>query len=208
VALVLLPFAAVAVLWPKLPERIPIHWNWHGQVDGWSSRGFGALFLPVLNLACYLLATYLPVLDPRMRRAAEMTPGNRLALEVVRLTLVAFVTFTFVVQMLSTFQPRLDGGVLLTNGLLLFFLVMGNYFGNLKPNRFVGIRTPWTLKSDETWRATHRQGGRIMVYGSLAMLCAQFFVQNITPLVIGGVLALAAWSVFYSWRYSRRLTLE
>ncbi len=41
------------------------------------------------------------------------------------------------------------------------FLVLGNYFGNLKPNRFVGIRTPWTLKSDETWRATHRLGGRI-----------------------------------------------
>lgn len=204
----LLPFAAVAVLWPRLPERIPIHWNWHGEADGWSSRGFGALFLPIVSLVCYLLATYLPVLDPRMRRAAGMTPGNRLALEVVRLTFVAFMTFIFVVQMLTTFQPRLDGGVLIVNGLLLFFLVMGNYFGNLKPNRFVGIRTPWTLKSDETWRATHRLGGRMMVYGSLAILCAQFFVANITPMAIGGVLLLALWSVFYSWRHSRRLAVE
>lgn len=204
----LLPFAAVAVLWPKLPERIPIHWNLQGEVNGWSSRGFGALFLPILNLVCYLLATYLPVLDPRMRRASGMTPGNRLALEVVRLTLVAFIAFAFAVQMLTTFQPGLDGGVLIVNGLLVFLLLMGNYFGNLKPNRFVGIRTPWTLKSDETWRATHRLGGRLMVYGSLAMFCAQFFVPNITPVVIGGVILLAAWAMLYSWRYFRRITPE
>jgi len=202
VALLALPFAAVAVLWPRLPERIPIHWGWHGQVDGWSSRGFGSLFLPVVNLAMYLLMTYLPVIDPRMKKG-EATAGNRAALAVVRMALTAFFTFLFAVQMAAALNPHVDSGWLVINGFLVAFLVMGNFFGNLKPNRFVGIRTPWTLRNDETWRATHRLGGRLMVFGSLALLLGQFFVTNIAPVALGALLAFAGWTLVYSWWHAR-----
>ena len=36
-------------------------------------------------------------------------------------------------------------------GLLL--VIIGNYFGKLRKNFFAGIRTPWTLASNEVWTA-------------------------------------------------------
>jgi len=191
----------MAVLWHKLPERIPIHWGWNGQVDGWSPRWFGLLFLPVVNIVAYLLMTFLPFIDPRMRSDNRVSTGNLMALSTVRLVLTAFVAFLFAMQMLAALDPMVDSGILVINGVLVTFLIMGNFLGNLKPNRFVGIRTPWTLKNDETWRATHRNAGPLIVYGSLALLILQFFVRNITPVVLGGVILLALWAVGYSWWY-------
>ena len=61
------------------------------------------------------------------------------------------------------------------SAVLLFFIILGNYLGNVRPNYFVGIRTPWTLENPETWRATHRLGGRLMFFGALILLLGQFF---------------------------------
>lgn len=199
-----LPFIAVAMLWPKLPEHIPTHWGWNGKVDGWSNRGFGLFLLPILNVAIYILLTYLPKFDPRMRRDGFRTLGNLAALGIARLMITAFLTFLFALQLVAAFNPRVNSGIILVNGFLVMFLVMGNFFGNLQPNHFVGIRTPWTLKSDETWRVTHRLAGRLMVFGSLGFLCAQFFISNIAPLAFGAVLVLAAWSLLFSWWHFHR----
>lgn len=195
------PFVALAVLWPSLPVRIPTHWGVSGQVDGWSSRAFGSLLLPMVNVATYLLVLFLPKFDPRMKKGVE---GNSLAvLGIVRLAMVALLTFMFAVQMMVALGMQVDSGRLIINGLLVFFLVMGNFFGSLRPNYFVGIRTPWTLESPATWRATHRVGGRIMVFGSLLLMALQFVVPNISAAFLVFVLGLAVWSMVYSWNYQR-----
>ncbi|CAN5478133.1 SdpI family protein [soil metagenome] len=195
------PFVALAVLWPDLPARIPTHWGVGGQVDGWSSRAFGGLLLPVTNVGAYLLMLYLPRLDPRMKKGVE---GNTLAvLGIVRLSMVALLSFLFGVQMAVALGVPIDSGRLIINGLLVFLLVVGNFFGSLRPNYFVGIRTPWTLESPETWRATHRVGGRILVFGSLLLMGLQFVVPNISAAFMVFVLGLAVWSMVYSWSYHR-----
>ena len=55
-------------------------------------------------------------------------------------------------------------------GLLL--LVIGNYMGKVRKNFFVGIRTPWTLASDEVWMRTHHLGGWLFVVGGLIIAVA------------------------------------
>ena len=89
--------------------------------------------------------------------------------------------------------------------LLVFFVVMGNYLGNLRPNFFVGIRTPWTLENPETWRATHRLGGRLMFFGALILLVAQLFLSEAIfgLLFVSSILSLAAWGIAYSWHHCR-----
>ena len=89
--------------------------------------------------------------------------------------------------------------------LLVFFVVLGNYLGNLRPNYFVGIRTPWTLENPETWRATHRLGGRLMFFGALILLVAQFFLSESVfgLLFVVSILSLAAWGFVYSWHHCR-----
>ena len=51
----------LAILWggsllvlQYLPERVPIHWDLHNQVNGWGSRWLAALLLPGAASAIYL----------------------------------------------------------------------------------------------------------------------------------------------------------
>ncbi len=52
-------------------------------------------------------------------------------------------------------------------------IVLGNYMPKIKPNYFIGIRTPWTLESEAVWNKTHRLGGKVFIaMGMLSMLTA------------------------------------
>ncbi|HEY6565141.1 MAG TPA: SdpI family protein, partial [Pirellulaceae bacterium] len=46
-------------------------------------------------------------------------------------------------------------------GLLL--MVFGNVMGKIRPNWFVGVRTPWTLSSKLSWTKTHRLAGWLFI---------------------------------------------
>lgn len=50
----------------------------------------------------------------------------------------------------------------------LLFLVLGSYLDQVRPNSFVGIRTPWTLSSRLSWTKTHRLGGWLFVASGMA----------------------------------------
>jgi len=45
----------------------------------------------------------------------------------------------------------------------LMFLMLGNVMGKIRPNWFVGVRTPWTLSSKTSWTKTHRLAGWLFI---------------------------------------------
>jgi len=49
----------------RIPERVPIHWNLRGEVDGWGSPGMALWLLPALMLADLFLFRAIPKIDPR-----------------------------------------------------------------------------------------------------------------------------------------------
>src|SRR6185369_13849110 len=65
--ILMIPFLYIPLIWNKLPESIPTHWNFQGEPDHFSSKGYGTLFLPFLNIGLYFLMRWLPKLDPRKR---------------------------------------------------------------------------------------------------------------------------------------------
>ena len=53
IILILLGFALGAYFYPSLPDRVPIHWNVNGEVNGYGSKLFGAfglLFILIGNV--------------------------------------------------------------------------------------------------------------------------------------------------------------
>lgn len=48
-------------------------------------------------------------------------------------------------------------------------MVFGNYFPTIKPNYFVGIKTPWTLENETVWKETHKLGGKLWFYGGAVL---------------------------------------
>jgi uncharacterized membrane protein len=89
----------------------------------------------------------------------------------------------------------------------LFIAFMGNYLATVRPNYFVGIRTPWTLESPVVWEQTHRLAGRLFFGAGLLVTLGALVAPPAwgTALLLVLVLGAAAVSYAYSYFCYRRL---
>lgn len=156
-------------LWVKgrLPARVPMHWNYRGEIDGWGTPLAASLMLPALAMGTYLaiLAFDWGRIDFKAARAMSPTTTRQVRLLVV--LLLAGLQILILGATLRRSTLHFSGLVLL---LSLFFVGLGNLMPRLEPNAWVGIRIPPTLESREVWRRTHRMAGRwIMAAGLLGV---------------------------------------
>jgi len=163
--LLLLPFLVIPFVWDKLPAQIPTHWDLQGNINGYSSKTFGLLFIPALNAGLYFLFLYLPKIDPKRRFKIDQKP-----LPILRTLLVLFFLGIQFWTILNAMGHAIGSQKWFYLGLSVFFMVMGNYLRTIKPNYFIGIRVPWALEDEENWRKTHRMGSYLWVAGGLLLI--------------------------------------
>jgi len=197
VLVVAIPFIAAALCWKQLPNQMAVHFNLKGQADGYGGKPIGLLLLPAVNVAIYLLLKFLPKIIPA---------GDQFALlekrfTIIRLTVHGFVTLLYLAILLHTLHYAVNLLLLIMYGVLLVSLVTGNYLNNIRPNHFIGVRTPWTMKNPEVWRRTHHLASRMMVVGSLAVMCIIPFLSELVMIsfTLGYMLVVSFVPVVYSW---------
>ena len=193
-------FAAVGLKYPGLPDPMPSHWNMAGQVDGWMPKFWGAFLVPIAMAAMWLVFLVLPRISPR---GFEMEPFLR-AWGVLKVTILALMLFIGVLVLrAATSRGALShSAVFCALGVL--FVVIGNVLGKVTRNFFVGIRTPWTLASEEVWYRTHRLAGKLFVAAGLFVAATSFLRLSVWPFMISiGLAALVP--VVYSYVIYRRL---
>lgn len=198
--------AAVAVLawalYAEIPERMPTHWNVAGEVDGYMRKPFGVSMILVLPLAIYGLFKLLPRISPvgfEMDRFQNVTDVLNLAVTLM----LCGVAVVVLLAASGTDVPVITVVTLLAGGL---FVVLGNYMGKVRRNFFVGIRTPWTLASDEVWARTHRVGGWLFVLAGIAIIASAGGSRRLLPVVLlASVGSAAVISVAYSYLVYRKL---
>ncbi|REK10816.1 MAG: DUF1648 domain-containing protein [Planctomycetota bacterium] len=189
-------FAAAAICWPYAPERMPVHWNLQGEVDGYGGKFVGLLLLPLVTAGLYLLLLVLPWVDPGRLNYRSFAGTYQW----IRLTLVLFQAGLYVVVLLAAFDQPVDVASLVALGVGALLVVLGNAMGKIRPNWFVGVRTPWTLSSKRSWDKTHRLAGWIFIgLGPLVALTGILRSEwlFVATLVVGGT--SLAWLVVYSY---------
>mgnify|MGYP001309430334 FL=1 len=164
ILIIIMMFAASIYFYPQLPDKIPTHWNFKGEIDGYSGKLTGAFLMPVMNIIMYGLFIFMPVLDPKK--------------ENYKLFESTYIYFRYLFHIFflgmhgliiaAALGYNVDTGRLVTLAVSLLLMLMGNVMGRLKHNYFVGIKTPWTLANEEVWRKTHRLGAVIWTGGGLA----------------------------------------
>ena len=192
--MIVAPFIYLARIWGQLPDTIPIHFDINGAANGWGPR-YMALILPGMGLVTYIITAAIPFLDPKSM-SAEFLTGNFFKL---RLILVFFMSALAVIILHGT----IAGGNMLPYVSKLIFLLLagtGNFMINLKPNWFVGIRTPWTLSNDEVWRKTHQVGGRLFFFGGIIGFILSFILSP--PLSMTLLIVFSIASVLFAVGYS------
>ena len=188
--IILIPLLTGALLWNRLPERIPTHFNFAGEPDGWSGRPFAVFGLPLYLLAVHLVCLLAVRMDPKRRNVSGKIFGLVLWVCPVVSLFVGTVTYA------SALGVPVDVtllGMLLLGGT---FVLLGNYLPKCRQNYTVGIKLPWTLASEDNWNRTHRMAGPLWVAGGVVLLLNSFF--RVYALTLGVLLVLILAPVGYS----------
>ncbi len=172
-----------ALVWPHLGPELPIHFNVHGEADGFTATPRAVAVWMGLLLATYVLTTFLPRIDPFWRRIRERYDVILAVRDLLLGVFTVFYVLTLVAGVKGQWQPH---WILFVQGAL--FIGLGNLLPRLPRNFFVGIRTPWTLASERVWRRSHQVAGLWMM-GTGVVLVLMGFLR--VPPVWGFVLLMA-----------------
>jgi len=186
------------LLWANSSDirLIPIRWDAQGQVTGYSGRFQALVMIPLVTLATYLLLRFAPLVDPL--RTNYRLFGDVYA--IIRLAIVASLGAIGAVVFLISSGLPLDAVAAIKAVLGVLFTVIGALMGKIRPNWFIGIRTPWTLTSKTSWLRTHRLGGFVFVAIGLAFLASAALRSTVAiTLIVAFAVAASVGLVIYSY---------
>lgn len=172
--------AAVGIIYPRLPEQIPANWGFDGTVTFeakrsiWMIAGMLPLFAVLFDL--------MPHIDPRRGNYLKFSrfyDGFCIGIQLFLAIVIGIIISE------SLFPGRLNTVKIILLLLSLMFLLIGNYLPKIQSNFYMGIKTPWTLSSDDVWRKTHRLGGKLYAAcGILTLLSTLFLPSDVSGIVL------------------------
>jgi uncharacterized membrane protein len=175
-ALLVAPFIYLSTFYASLPATIPTHFNIKGEADGFGDKTmafFGPVFIGIVSLFTYLIMINIKKIDPK-----RYENNNDAYFKAFGLIIVAFMSALNMVILTKTKYPGAAIDKLLLPILGLLFAVMGFYFPKLSQNYFAGFKLPWTLSSEENWKATHIYAGKFWLYGGMLQMVLGFVLPD------------------------------
>jgi uncharacterized membrane protein len=191
-----LALAFSAFVFAKLPEQVPMHWTFRGEVDRYGSRLNAAFLFPLLMIAVWGLMRIFPRIDPRRANYQKFADTYDL---VINSMIALFAVMHVVLLGAALGWPiSMERAVPAIVGVQ--FLILGNALPRARPNWWFGIRTPWTLSNDRVWARTHRVGGYLLAGSGLVLIIAAV-APSVWTLALGfaAVLAAGFGSLVYSY---------
>ena len=194
--LTLLPIILGAALYNKLPDTVVTHWGFNNEPNGWSPKWMACFGIPLIMAAInVVLSVVTDKEDTAVRTSKTVMSIVRWTVPVLSMLLVPMMLF-------SALGVPFDVEKIASAIVGLLLIVIGNYLPKCRRNKYVGIRLPWTLESDENWDKTHRLGGYVWMLGGLIMAIAPWIGKPQITLIV--LLVIILIPTVYSFILHRR----
>jgi uncharacterized membrane protein len=189
----------------SLPDdvQLPIHWGLNGEADGFAGKWKALMVPPLMAGLLSMLFFFLPSLEPR-KQGLERSQGLYLWGWIALLLVGAAMELAVVSTALGWGLPV---NRVITGAVGATLVLMGNQLGKSRSMYLIGLRTPWTLASEDVWIRTHRLGGKLMVLAGLAIIGASLLPLPpalLMQVMLALVVATALVPVVYSYLLWRR----
>lgn len=196
-ALALVPVLLMGMVYPLLPDIVPTKWDFTGTIRAYGSKQTLWVFAGMGPLFSALFSFYYRF-DPRNQKKVRY--GKHFGLYIWGLT--AFLSVLIGTMALEILRP---GTVQITRVIMVMVGLLiagtGNMMPTVRSNFSMGIRTPWTMSSDENWASTHRLAGRMWFSCGLLLSLAALVIplDFMLPLFMLSMLSLAVVPSAYSF---------
>jgi len=196
-ALIAIALVFSLAIYSHLPSQTASHWDVNDQVNGSMPRFWGAFMMPLIAVAMLGLFLLIPAIDPLKVNIAKFREIFN-AFIVVIVVFMLYIHFLTLLWNLGYQNFRMGTAILPAMGLI--FIFSGLLMRKAKRNFFIGIRTPWTLSSDNVWDQTHRVGSWLFIASGI-LAFAGMLVPGPTAFmfVLIPVIASAVFLLIYSY---------
>jgi uncharacterized membrane protein len=194
---------ASLVFAPSLPSDLVVNWDASGQPGETMGKTAALWLLPAIAAGLVFVFAVIPRIDPLRQNIASFRPFYDWFVVV----LSAFLVFVHAGMIAFNLGYEFPFTSLVVLGTALLLYYVGALLSRAERNWFVGIRTPWTLSSDEVWRRTHDVGGTLFkltaIISAVGALFGEYAVYFLlVPLVLTAV-STAAYSYYLYERLER-----
>lgn len=153
------------VAYPRLPSRVPIHYDYAGHANGFVDKPLGALALPLGLLILHVLLVALRGYTIDIKAPHSVSSAWDTAH--VGALVAAFVVFSLPSANALGLCLRFAPTALFAGAILCASAGAASYA--LEPNLSLGVRTPATLSSPASWTRVH-SGLAYLLWASAAVL--------------------------------------
>ncbi len=126
--------AVLGIRWNDVPQRWVVHWNAHGEPNGWAEKSASAVLFPIaIGLGMWLL---LELIGAAVRAGAASKPAHtpiaQATVDLLRLVSIVLSIFFGVLAISLPLGPHFDAGAIATamlSGVLLALVIGGVRIG-------------------------------------------------------------------------------
>lgn len=182
--IILIPIVIGLILWDKLPDQVPVHWNINGEVDGFATKAQAVFLMPLVLVAFQWICVLGTSLDPKKQNIND----KMVTLVLWIIPIISLLCNSMVYA--TALGNKVNVEIIMPLFMGALFVVIGNYLPKCKQSYTVGIKLPWTLDNEENWNKTHRLAGFLWVIGGVIIMATAFlgafwlFFVVLIPMVI------------------------
>ncbi len=196
-----IPYVLGVIYYNRMPDEMPIHWNFDGVPDNFASKNWALFFFPTILIFGLLFLHFTISTDSKNKnnsRQAKTIPY------VVFPILCNGLTIMMIYYSLGN-QNNIMQVIFIILGIC--FILMGNYMPKFKQSQTIGIRLSWTLNDPNNWYKTHRFAGIVWVIAGIMMVGCGIF--NLKYIVIAILVFASLLPFIYSYiTYKKTLKEE
>lgn len=171
------------------------HWSAEGTADGTMSKTTALLLIPTLTLALVALFAFIPRIDP----LGENVERFRAHYDRFVVLFTAFMVYVHLLVVAWNLGYHFEFGTALAPAIGGLYYFVGTLMDEVEPNWFVGVRTPWTLSSEEVWDRTHARASPLFKLAGVVAVLGVVVPEYAVYLMVGPVAAVALYLTAYSY---------
>ncbi len=211
--LVALSLIITAVAMKHLPEKVPMHYNFAGEIDRYGSKYELFIFPGVVLLFAVVWSLLLAHYDKKLagngdEKVLQETRVNRKVLFVASLVMMGVFLVLQAVSIYNAMKHTADAAKMSVDVISIEFaamglalVIMGNIMPKAKRNGLFGLRTSWSMANDRTWLASNRVGGMLLCVAGVVIVLLAFLLEEMAVIFasLAVVLAVTVIATVYSY---------
>lgn len=195
IGIILFSFVLAIEFYPSMPEKMATHWNEAGSSDGYMSKFYALFLMPSLSFLIYILFLLFPKIDPMKTNIEKF----RKYYDGFIVIMLSFLLYIYILSLIWNLGFRFNMTLAVFPSLGFLFYYVGILSENAKRNWFMGVRTPWTLSSDNVWEKTNKLAGKLFKIGAIFAFLGIFLPDYALLLILVPIVFMSIYVTIYSY---------